>query len=59
MASLPPRLIARRPDRCEPVDDDGYAMFVGIVSGLATGGIMVALIECACPVAHFVTRVFS
>ncbi len=39
--------------------DDGYTMFVGIVSGLATGGIIVALIECATPVAHIVTRLFS
>lgn len=43
----------------DQTDDDGYAMFVGIVSGLATGGIIVALIECATPVAHIVTRLFS
>lgn len=53
------RPIARRPEPCEPVDDNGYAMFVAIVSGLATGGIMVGLIECSTPVAHFVTRLFS
>ena len=60
MASLPLHPMTCTCDRCpRAADDDGFAMCVGIVSGLATGGIMVALIECAVPVSHFITRIFS
>ncbi|TCP95644.1 hypothetical protein C8J46_11216 [Sphingomonas sp. PP-F2F-A104-K0414] len=54
-----PRPIAGHAEPDDHACANGYEMFVSIVSGLATGGIMVALIECATPVAHFVTRVFS
>lgn len=46
MASLPPR----------PADDDGFQTFVLIVRGLATGAVLVSLIEAARPFTHLVTE---
>jgi hypothetical protein len=46
MASLPPR----------PADDDGFHTFVMIVRGLATGAVLIGLIEAARPLAHLVTE---
>ncbi len=58
MLGSAPAHAARRPVPADQTDD-GFTMFVSIVSGLATGGIIVALIECSTPFAHFVTRLFS
>lgn len=46
MASLPPR----------PVDDDSFHTFVMIVRGLATGAVLVGLIEATRPLAPLVTE---
>ena len=46
MASIPPR----------PANDDAFHTFVMTVSGIATGAILVGLIEAARPLVHLVAE---
>ena len=46
MASIPPR----------PANDDAFHTFVMTVSGIATGAVLVGLIEAARPLAHLVAE---
>lgn len=57
MASLPLHPMACRCDRCpRPADDEGFQTFVMIVSGLATGAVMVGLLETARALGPFIAE---
>ncbi len=51
MASLP-----HRPAPATPANDDGFHTFVMIVRGLATGAVLVSLMEAARPLPHLIAE---
>jgi hypothetical protein len=52
-----PARVARQPAPIDQTDnDDGFYTFVMIVCGLATGAVLVALIEAARPLAHLIAE---
>ena len=58
MASAPPlHPMACTCDRCpSQTDDNGFQTFMMMVSGIATGAVLIGLIEAACTLAPFVAE---